>query len=207
MDLFLYDLRTAGLKNLTQDVYSDVQPAWSPDGQFIYFVTDRGGSTEYLEKERLKIARYTLSTGQVEVLPLFDEVDNVNPQVSSDGKYVYFLSSPDGFRDLYKTELATGKIIRLTNYYTGISGITSYSPALSVASRSGDAVYNLLNKGEYSIVFSAASATESQNFEVVTRNTGAGILPPGRIARGGRRGSAEPRPGTKARCSDSRNLP
>lgn len=184
VDLFLYDLRTAELKNLTRDIYSDVQPAWSPDGQFIYFVTDRGGSTEYLEKERLKIARYTVISGQVDVLSLFEDVDNVNPQASSDGKYIYFLSSPDGFRDLYKVELATGKISRITNYYTGISGITSYSPALSVASKSGDAVYNLLNKGQYSIVFSSGSVLESRNYEVVTRNTGAGILPPGRITRG-----------------------
>ena len=182
VDLFLYHLRTGQLKNLTNDRYSDVQPAWSPDGQFIYFVTDRGGNTEYLEKEHLKIARYTLSSGQVDVLPQFNDIDNMNPQASADGKYVYFLSSPDGFRDLYRMELAGGKISRITNYYTGISGITAYSPALSVASKSGDLVYNLLNKGEYSIVFSPAPG--SRNYEVITRNTGAGIVPPGRITRG-----------------------
>ncbi|WP_367914862.1 hypothetical protein [Leadbetterella sp. DM7] len=184
VDLFLYNLRTGNLKNLTNDIYSDVQPAWSPDGRYIYFVTDRGGTTGYLEKEHLRIARYTVSSGQTDVLPLFEGVDNVNPQVSPDGRYLYFLSSPDGFRDLYRAEPATGKITRVTNYYTGISGITAYSPALSVASKSGDAVYNLLNKGEYSIVFAGGPVLESRSYEVITRNTGAGILSPGRITRG-----------------------
>ena len=184
VDLFLYNLRTGNLKNLTNDIYSDVQPAWSLDGRYIYFVTDRGGTTGYLEKEHLRIARYTVSSGQTDVLPLFEGVDNVNPQVSPDGRYLYFLSSPDGFRDLYRAEPATGKITRVTNYYTGISGITAYSPALSVASKSGDAVYNLLNKGEYSIVFAGGPVLESRSYEVITRNTGAGILSPGRITRG-----------------------
>lgn len=184
VDLFLYNLRTGNLKNLTNDIYSDVQPAWSPDGRYIYFVTDRGGTTGYLEKEHLRIARYTVSSGQTDVLPLFEGVDNVNPQVSPDGRYLYFLSSPDGFRDLYRAEPATGKITRVTNYYTGISGITAYSPALSVASKSGDAVYNLLNKGEYNIVFAGGQVLESRSYEVITRNTGAGILSPGRITRG-----------------------
>jgi len=184
VDLFLYNLRTGNLQNLTNDIYSDVQPAWSPDGRYIYFVTDRGGTTGYLEKEHLRIARYTVSSGQTDVLPLFEGVDNVNPQVSPDGRYLYFLSSPDGFRDLYRAEPATGKITRVTNYYTGISGITAYSPALSVASKSGDAVYNLLNKGEYSIVFAGGPVLESRSYEVITRNTGAGILSPGRITRG-----------------------
>ncbi len=184
VDLYLYNLRTGDLQNLTNDVYSDVQPAWSPDGRYIYFVSDRGGKTGYLEKERLGIVRYTMATGQVDSVPLFEEVDTFNPQVSADGNSLYFLSSPDGFRDLYRADLSGGGIRRVTNHYTGISGITAYSPALSIASKSGDAVYNFLNKGKYGIVFSTASDLEAGNYEVVRRDTGAGILPPGRIARG-----------------------
>ena len=182
VDLYLYHLRTGEFRNLTNDGYSDVQPAWSSDGSYIYFVSDRGGNTPYLEKERLRIARYAMDTGQVEVIPLFEGVDHVNPQVY--GTSLYFLSSPDGFRDLYKADLSTGKITRLTNHYTGISGITAYSPALSVASKTGDAVYNLLNKGEYAIVFTPVADLQTSSYEVVLRNTGAGILPPGRITRG-----------------------
>ncbi|MFS0491931.1 DPP IV N-terminal domain-containing protein [Leadbetterella byssophila] len=179
VDLYLYHLRSGKLEAVTSDRYSDVQPAWAPDGEHIYFVTDRGGS-ERLEKEKLKIAKINLKTKAIEILPLFSEVDLYNPQVSPDGKKVYFLASPDGFRDIYQWE--DKQISRLTNFYTGITGITAYSPALSVASRSGDLVYNLLDKGKYNLALLPSQQINA--FEVQTRDTGAGILPPGRITRG-----------------------
>jgi hypothetical protein len=40
-DLFLYNLKTKKITQLTNDWYSDIQPQWSPDGRFILFVSDR----------------------------------------------------------------------------------------------------------------------------------------------------------------------
>ena len=50
-DVYVYDLKSKTLKNLTDDVFSDVGPyfgkdlAWSPDGKAVYFVSDRGDYT------------------------------------------------------------------------------------------------------------------------------------------------------------------
>ncbi|MBK5098425.1 MAG: PD40 domain-containing protein, partial [Gemmatimonadetes bacterium] len=41
MDLFVTDLATGDLRRLTNDLYTDLQPAWSPDGAVIAFVTGR----------------------------------------------------------------------------------------------------------------------------------------------------------------------
>ena len=50
-DLYLYNLTDESVKNLTNDPNADLQPTWSPDGQFIYFVSDRNTHYERLEKE------------------------------------------------------------------------------------------------------------------------------------------------------------
>ena len=184
VDLFKYHLKSKELKNLTNDIYSDDQASWSPDGKYLYFITDRGGNDEYLEKENLKIARLTVESGEVQVLDLFENSDVFNPQTTADGKGLYFIASPDGFRDIYKIEFETGKLTRHTNYFSGISGITSYSPALSVAYKSGDVVYNYQNKGEYGVILEPKNEIENRKFEIIAEETGAGIIPPGKIILG-----------------------
>jgi hypothetical protein len=39
----------------------------------------------------------------------------------------------------------------LSNFYTGVSGITPLSPALTVASRSGDMALSVYENGKYNI--------------------------------------------------------
>jgi Tol biopolymer transport system component len=62
---------------------------------------------------------------------VFNGANNFNPQYSADGTQVYFLSNRDGFRNLYRYTLATVKLEQMTDLFTGICGITEYSPALS----------------------------------------------------------------------------
>ena len=49
------------------------------------------------------------------------------------GNSIFFLSDRDGFRNLYRYNLVTGKIYQQTKYLTGISGITMQSPAISIS--------------------------------------------------------------------------
>lgn len=172
VDLYLYYLRSGKLEKITNDTHADVQPAWTPDGKMLYYVQDDGTT--------LQIAKVDLASKNSTILSLFPDVDHFNPQVSADGKRIYFLSSPDGFRDIYSYD--GEKIAKHTQYFTGISGITAYSPALSVASKSGDLAFNFLNKGAYTVLFKPSE--DIATYELTRRDTGAGILPPGRIARG-----------------------
>jgi Tol biopolymer transport system component len=40
-DLYIYGLESGTLRQITKDLFADLQPAWSPDGRTIAFVTNR----------------------------------------------------------------------------------------------------------------------------------------------------------------------
>ena len=150
-DLYLFNLNTKEVENITDDVYSDIQPSWSPDGRYVAFVTDRGPETNInIHKYgSYRIGIKDLQTGNIETLNFFPGANNVSPQFSADGESIYFLSDRDGFRNLYQYDIASRAIYQLTKYFTGISGITELSPALSV---SQDRVaYSIYSDDGYSI--------------------------------------------------------
>ncbi|HZD05825.1 MAG TPA: hypothetical protein VE173_12940, partial [Longimicrobiales bacterium] len=152
-DLYLWDLEEDALTQLTHDKNADFQPAWSPDGSTIAFATDRGPKTDFgeLSYSNFQLALLHLPTRQVEVLPVFGDVRHSNPQFAPDGRSLYFLSDRDGFSDIYQVGLDGGPVRRLTRVVTGVSGITGESPALTVASRSGDIAFSVFTHFEFHI--------------------------------------------------------
>ena len=151
-DLFLYNIETKSRTRLTDDAYADFQPAWSPDGKQIAFVTDR--FTTNLSD--LAIGNYTLAvmdvgTRTIHQLKSFSDGKNIDPQWSPDGKSVFFVSDRNGISNIYQLHLQEDTVSQLTNLYSGASGITPTSPALSVAMNSGKIVYSVFENGNYSI--------------------------------------------------------
>ncbi|MBI4422060.1 MAG: PD40 domain-containing protein, partial [Gemmatimonadetes bacterium] len=152
MDLYSYDLQEQLLKRLTNDAYAEIEPAWSPDGTTLAFVTDRFSS----DLPRLRMGNYRIglmdpSTGAIRPAPSFTDGKNVNPQWSPDGQSIYFVSDHNGISNIYRAELASGTIAQVTNLYTGVSGITDLSPALSVAARANQLAFSVFRKGNYGI--------------------------------------------------------
>jgi Tol biopolymer transport system component len=158
-DLFLYDLQTDSLRRLTHDGYADLEPAWSPDGRRIAFVTDRFSTNlPTLTPGNYRLALIDPATDSITPLPSFPGAKNINPQWTPDGEGIYFLSDRSGITDIYKLDLATGQMRQVTNLLTGVTGITSLSPAMSVASGTGRVVYSVYEKGNYA-VYAADSAS------------------------------------------------
>jgi len=60
--------------------------------------------------------------------------------MSPDGASIYFLSDRNGITNIFRLDVATGRQTQVTNLLTGVTGITSLSPALSVARQSGRVV-------------------------------------------------------------------
>jgi hypothetical protein len=175
-DLYLYDFTTTNVRRLTNDAYADLQPAWSPDGQRIAFVTDRF-STDLpsLAIGSYRLALLDVTGGTINPLPAFTDASHLNPQWSPDGSQLYFVANPHGVANVFKLMLSTGEMSPLSNVATGVSGITSSSPAMSVALRSGVASFSVYERGTYNIYFMDAGA-HGLSIPELTMN--AAVLPP-----------------------------
>ena len=167
-DLYLLDMRTGQVRQLTDDRYADLQPSWSPDGRTIAFSSDRGPETDF---ERLTYGPMLLSfmdagSGTIRTVPVFEGAKHINPQWAPDGGAVFFVSDRGGFSDVYRLALgaagAPGAVTQVTRLATGVSGITSLSPALTVARLSGRMAMSVFDKGGNSLRRLEAAATAGE---------------------------------------------
>src|SRR5690606_35290389 len=151
-DIYMYNLQTKELTQLTDDLYSDFQPSFSRDGKQIVFSTDRVAlQSAYREVEiPMNIAVIDIASRQIQNLNVFPGANNLNPHFSGDGSQIYFLSNGDGFRNMFRYNIASGTVEQMTDFFTGISGITEYSPAMSI-SNNDEIVYSYFKKNQYSI--------------------------------------------------------
>ena len=152
-DLFTYDLASGELQRLTDDPYADLEPAWSPDGSLIAFVTDRFTTS----LDELSYGDYQLAVmaphpgAPIRRLAHLEHAKHINPQWSPDGTSLYFVGDPGGISNVFRLSLADGTLTQVTNVFSGVSGITSLSPALSIAQKTRRAVFSVYSGGGYAI--------------------------------------------------------
>ncbi|HMA44658.1 MAG TPA: BamA/TamA family outer membrane protein [Gemmatimonadales bacterium] len=149
-DLYVYDLQRNDLQRLTNDGYADLQPAWSPDGRSLAFVTDRFTTdTTDLAAGPYRLALLDVTTRAIRPLPAFAGAKHINPQWSPDGASLYFVSDRGGIDNVYRLQLASGTTTQVTNLFVGASGITAVSPVISVAQRTGELVFTAYDSTGY----------------------------------------------------------
>jgi hypothetical protein len=179
-DLYTYELATGRLKQLTRDAYSDLQPVWSPDGRRIAFVTDRFStnlSTLTFGPPQLAL----LDVGSDTVQPIRDSLEGTahsNPQWSADGAGLFFVADPDGIANVYRLDLASGLVARITEVPGGVAGLTPTSPVLSVARDASILAFTTFRKGKYEMdIRTGAAALAGERFQGSLSRT-ATLLPP-----------------------------
>jgi len=152
VDLYSFDVRTKEVEQLTDNHYSELLPHWMPDGERIVFSTDQLSfeSGRKNGKWSFNLAILDTRTEETEQLMIFPGADNLNPVVDPDGN-ILFLSNRDGYRNIYEYEPATGKVYQLTNYLTGVSGITHYAPAMSMAIKRERLIYTYFSQNTYEV--------------------------------------------------------
>src|ERR1700761_6505745 len=177
-DLYMYNFDTKKVTQLTNDKYSDYQPSFSRDGKKIIFTSDRTTYDQSLSQDiTFNLAELDLATGKITDIKIFNGANNLDPQYSSDGKQIYFLSNRDGFRNMYRYTLSDGKVEQMTDLFTGICGITEYSPAISI-SNNDDIVYSYYNAQKYYLYNAKASDFTPKVVDSQALNFDAAMLPP-----------------------------
>ncbi|MEO6758282.1 MAG: hypothetical protein ABIO24_02430, partial [Saprospiraceae bacterium] len=151
-DLYAYKLKSKKVTRLTNSRAAEIQPHWSADGKALAFATDEIslGRGRTNGAWTMNLAVLDLASGAIQQLDLFPGADNLNPQFDNSGN-LYFLSDRDGFRNLYRYEADSQQVFQLTKLKTGISGITPYAPAITIADGRDRILYTYFSKGEYTV--------------------------------------------------------
>ncbi len=178
-DLYEYNLKTRKVKRLTNDRYSEILPTWSADGQALAYSTDEFS----IQRGRtngawvMNLAVMNMASGSVENIDVFPGSDNLNPQFDKFGN-LFFLSNRDGRRNLYRYDVTSEKVYQLTDLMTGISGVTPYSPAITIADDRDKILYTYYNKGRYTIHQAKEADFTAVELEPISVDQVPAALPP-----------------------------
>jgi hypothetical protein len=113
---------------------------------------------------------------EIRPLPSFEDVKNINPKWSADGASVFFISDRNGISNVYRLDVASGETSQVTDLLTGASGITSLSPALSVAR--DRLVYSVYEKGQNRIYAIEGARMAGTALSDASDRNRAAMLPP-----------------------------
>lgn len=153
-DLYAVDLASGQARQLTDDRFADLHPSYSPDGRTLAFVTDRGEDgvpgTDFnrLVYAPYRIALLDMATRNITLVPGMAGKTNINPQWTSDGRGLFFVSNRSGIPNVYRVDVRTGQLAQITNLFTGVSGITNLSPAISAARNADRLVFTAYERNQ-----------------------------------------------------------
>jgi Tol biopolymer transport system component len=152
-NLYMLDLETEQAEQLTDDRHTALHPTFSPDGRRIAFSTEMGPQTDFdiLAFGPYRIAVMDLETREITMVPGMAGPKNINPQWTADGAGLFFISNRTGIPNIYRVEIATGALARVTDLFIGVSGITDVSPALTVARNGSRLLFTEFSGGGYNI--------------------------------------------------------
>jgi len=118
-DIFLLDMKTHAMRNLTNDVEYDEAPVFSPDGKWIYHSKIVGGFS--------KIVRFPVDDPSKNEQVTWGDSNDEDPSFSPDGKRIYYASSRGGIFNIYGQDLATGEIAQYTDVIGAALGPAAFT--------------------------------------------------------------------------------
>jgi len=135
-DLYAVNIKTGRSRQITDDIYSEIQPNFNLAGDKLAFSYDKKSMVDgrTFGKYTYDIAVMNLATKEITTLDIFHQADNLNPSFDHEGN-LYFISDRDGIRNLYRYKPQSEEVYQMTDFVTGISGISRYSPAVAVSTK------------------------------------------------------------------------
>lgn len=102
LDIYILDLGTQALTRITDDPAIDTEPAWSADGQTLYFTSDRSGAPQIFAapaQAGARARRVTFGVSRAE-----------RPRVSPDGRQLAFVTQESGGFRVAVFDLASSQV-------------------------------------------------------------------------------------------------
>ncbi len=150
-DIFVFNLETNDFVNLTGDVYNDMQPAWGPDSETIYFVSNRGNRLQthtYLagysimqDYDFYETDLYSIRLGSNRMQRLTNTPNwsESQPTLTADGRML-FISDQNGIPNIYEYDFNSRSVYPITDLQTGVMQISVSADGTRLA-------FNALNRG------------------------------------------------------------
>ncbi len=111
------------LERLTHDGYDDVEPALSPDGQWLTWASDRGN-----HGGRYALWRLSLSGGEPEVVSHPASGEDRQPAYSPDGRWLVYRSTRGGTSDLWVRPAVPSREARRVTRLQGLASDPDWLP-------------------------------------------------------------------------------
>lgn len=116
-DIYVLNIATGRVEQITDTPGEDRAPAWSPDGGTLAFASQYGSGFD--------LVLYDLATRRFERI-VWDGSDEHQPAWWPDGEAIALISDRDGVNNLYRYDLGTSQVQQLTRSINGLA-----TPAVS----------------------------------------------------------------------------
>jgi hypothetical protein len=132
-DIYVYELATASVKKITDNIYENTSPAWSPDGKNIVFTEEREGFS--------RLAVVDLQTGKKDYITGQGKYNYETPSFISNDE-ILCSSDKNGIYNLYKIKFKDRAETQLTNL-VGAALYPAYCDGMIVYSYYEDGCENI----------------------------------------------------------------
>ena len=113
--IYLMNADGTDQRAITTETDGACQPDWSPDGAQIVYISPCNSKENEYQGANL----YIMNADGTGTKPLGGSIEgDYDPAWSPDGKYIAFTSLRDGHEQIYKLDLETGEVTRLTETET-----------------------------------------------------------------------------------------